>query len=1384
MAVASRDQALSLLAAANNHGDLVVKLSSLKQVKDILSSVDPSVAADLFPYLVELQSSPESLVRKLLIETIEDIGLKAMEHSSILMPVLLAFLRDGDSSVARRSIVSGTDFFCRVLEEMAMQFHWRGKIEHWLEELWTWMLRFKDAVFTIALEPGFVGTKLLALKFLETYVLLFTSDKNDSEKFTSEGSRRAFNISWLGVGHPFLDPVALMSEANRTLHTLLDLLLSASSLPGLVTITVVNCLAAIARKRPLHYNTVLSALLNFNPNFETVKGCHAASIQYSIRTAFLGFLRCTNPAIMESRDRLLRALRAMNAGDAADQVVRQVDKMIKNSERALRESRSGKDDQPSIQLSVSGDLSRKRSMIQENEEPNNGLDASSKRIRYGPNGHSALSFQISDSGQDSVSVNGLSHNAPLLDGDLTPVEQMIAMIGALLAEGERGAESLEILISNIHPDLLADIVITNMRHLPKDPPPVTGLGTLPVTRQIGSLNSPQVVAPSAPTNTMQSPVLTTQVQVPPLSATAVSSSLSDTPVADSKRDPRRDPRRLDPRRVATHVGVAFAVAEDAGPVQPEFDGPISVNKPPSLTVVTAVENPPAPVMTSMRMEDMTLEVPSVSKIDQPKPEDELVGSEETVCITEVGASSDHTLSPDAIDEDSVAVEISEAEVAYGTDSSSLLDSDQHSPAVSNASAIEETCKDLPPLPLYVELTEEQQRSVRKLAVEQIIESYKNLEGTEYSLTRMGLLSRLIAQIDADNDIVVMLQKHVVDDYQQQKGHELVLQALYHLHSLVISGSVENSSYAAVVYEKFLLAVAKSLLDTFPSSDKSFSRLLGEVPVLPDSVLQLLDNLCYSDVSDVCGKEIRDGERVTQGLGAVWSLVLGRPNYRQACLDIALKCAVHSQDEIRAKAIRLVSNKLYQLSYISESIEQYAKNMMLSAVDHHLSDVEYSQSGCADQIAGREVGSQETSISGSLVSESVTSDINSKRGALSVAHTMTFSEAQRLISLFFALCTKKPSLLQHVFDNYVQAPKTVKQAFHRHIPILIRALGSSCSELLHIISDPPQGSEHLLTLVLQILTQETTPSSNLIATVKHLYETKLKDATILIPMLSSLSKNEVLPIFPRLVDLPLEKFQMALDHILQGSAHTGPALTPVEVLVAIHDIVPEREGLALKKITDACSACFEQRTVFTQQVLAKALNQMVDQTPLPLLFMRTVIQAIDAFPTLVDFVMELLSKLVSKQVWRMPKLWVGFLKCVSQTRPHSFPVLLKLPPPQLENALNKYANLRAALAAYANQPSMKASIPRSTLALLGLVNESHMQQQHMSSLHPSDTDFQLQKERYKSATLVAADHFLTTHDSKSVQCSLNSIYVEGSPPQRKIDSPPTALQPSGNDVTYL
>ncbi|MED6148195.1 hypothetical protein PIB30_050815 [Stylosanthes scabra] len=1014
----------------------------------------------------------------------------------------------------------------------------------------------------------------------------------------------------------------------------------------------------------------------------------------------------------------MKTLRAMNAVDAADQVIRQVDKIIKNGDRSTRDARVIKDDQSSNQSHALGELSRKRPVPPDNEQLANGHEGISKRIRSGPDPHLTLPAQINDSGEDLNSVNGVSFNATAVDGELTAVEQMIALIGALLAEGERGAESLEILISKIHPDLLADIVITNMKHLPKTPPPLARIGNSPVPQQVGSqFSQSKVLPPSAPISSIQSLAATVQAPFPSTTTTATSSSLSDLNTADPKRDPRRDPRRLDPRRIAATVGgAAGSVGDDIGATKLELDDSVSLNKPVSPPVASADENNQSDATINLKNEDMISEGPSLSGPDWLTPKTEVLEKPgDTHHIAEAIVSLDSSLTPpDPGYEDRSTMKLLEDTEANETDS---LDFDQFSPDVQVASTSEDTCLELPQIPPYVELPYEQETKVKHLAIRHIIESYKHLDETGCQQFCMPLLARLVAQIDDDNEFIVMLQNHIVEDHWQ-KGHELVLHVLYHLHCLTLLDSVENSSSSSALYEKFLLGVAKSLLESFPASDKSFSRLLGEVPLLPESALNILNDLCCSDVVDHNGKVIRDIERVTQGLGAIWSLILGRPQNRQACLGIALKCAVHPQDEIRAKAIRLVTNKLYQLSYIAEDVEKFATNTLLSAVDHDV-----LQSGPSEHRSEVEEISGTSQVSESTLSEH-DSDGASKPTVQSVP-SITFSEAQRLISLFFALCTKKPSLLQIVFDVYGRAPRMVKQAFHRHIPILLRALGQSYTELLHIISDPPQGSENLLTLVLQILTQDATPSFELISTVKRLYETKFKDVSILVPLLSSLSKKEVLPIFPRLVDLPLEKFQRALAHILQGSAHTGPALTPVEVLVAIHGIVPEKDGLPLKKITDACSACFEQRTVFTQQVLAKALNQMVDQTPLPLLFMRTVIQAIDAFPALVDFVMEILSKLVTKQVWRMPKLWVGFLKCVYQTQPRSFHVLLQLPPPQLESALNRHANLRGPLASYANQPTVKSSLPRATLEVLGLASDSLVQQHLPTSLHPSDTNSSVQ-----------------------------------------------------------
>jgi hypothetical protein len=61
-------------------------------------------------------------------------------------------------------------------------------------------------------------------------------------------------------------------------------------------------------------------------------------------------------------------------------------------------------------------------------------------------------------------------------------------------------------------------------------------------------------------------------------------------------------------------------------------------------------------------------------------------------------------------------------------------------------------------------------------------------------------------------------------------------------------------------------------------------------------------------------------------------------------------------------------------------------------------------------------------------------------------------------------------------------------------------------------------------------------------------------------------------------------------------------------------------------------------VFSTQLLAVVLQQLLDQTPLPQLYMRTVLLCLKLAPALTDFAMGLLQRLISKQVAHLCLLW--------------------------------------------------------------------------------------------------------------------------------------------------
>ncbi|KAK9290954.1 hypothetical protein L1049_009134 [Liquidambar formosana] len=1305
MASSPREKVASLLNSAKLAMDIPSKLEPLRQLKEDLWLDDPVLLAEFLPLLLDLQSDRFSPVRKFITQMIGEIGSKNVEFLPELIPAVITVLKDGTPAVARQAVTCGIDLFRSTLEKVAIQGLYSSELDDSLESSWVWMLKFKDKIYSIAFQPGSDGIRLLALKFVESIVLLYTPDPNGSSEppphQAFEGNCSEFNISWLRGGHPVLNVGDLSIEASQSLGLLLDQLRfpTVKSLSNSMIIVLINILAAIAKKRPAFYGRILPVLLGLDPSSSVVKGVQVSGAHYALKNAFLSCLNCTHPGAAPWRERLVSALREMKAGEVAEQALQQVCK----SDGILDEGRDGssiREEKPPIKACdvVHNMVGKKRPGVQDISEPGEDVDVSGKRSRPSPivseGSMKDLKTELTLVQDDNHSVEQTTSRG---DVDTGPVQQLVAMFGALVAQGEKAVGSLEILISSISADLLAEVVMANMRHLPPHSPKADGD------------EEPLLNMSIVGSDTQVKHTSSFFAEVLSLSAYSQIASL-----LDAQRSASND--IVSPQGEEEHYVVTVADGDVAcsGNNSETEKALLPAGVPVSSDVVhSGMDKGCSTILSEIHdVGNLDSEIPGLESaahshgLSETLYDSSLAGTNfedaSQEHATSLGGRSPLNLPP------SVSTDRSEelSPKSAFTDTSNIISSTATSVGLSNQIVLPKMSAPV------IDLADEQKDHLQKMAFVRIVEAYKQITVAGGSHVRFSLLAYLGVEFPLELDPWKLLQKHILSDYINHEGHELTLRVLYRLFGEAEEHDFFSSTMATSVYEMFLLTVAETLRDSFPASDKSLSRLLGEVPYLPKSIFKLLGCLCSPGNSDRDEKELQSGDRVTQGLSAVWSLILLRPPIREACLKIALQ--VHHLEEVRMKAIRLVANKLYPLSSIAQQIEDYAKEVLLSVINGAQATDRTEADGSSTELQKDSDLEQPSNEPPSVVA--ITKDISSETNqscTSQIISSSSVSEAQRCMSLYFALCTKKHSLFRQIFVIYKSTSKAVKQAVHRHIPILVRTIGSS-SELLEIISDPPTGSENLLMQVLHTLTDGTIPSPELIFTIRKLYDTKLKNVEILLPILPSLPKDEVLLIFPHLVNLPPEKFQAALARALQGSSHSGPVLSPAEVLIAIHGIDPDRDGIPLKKVTDACNACFEQRQIFTQQVLAKVLNQLVEQIPLPLLFMRTVIQAIGAFPALVDFIMEILSRLVSKQIWKYPKLWVGFLKCAYLTKPQSFSVLLQLPPAQLENALNRTAALKAPLIAHASQPNIRSSLPRSVLVVLGLGPDSQTSSQAQTS----------------------------------------------------------------------
>ncbi|VDK37327.1 unnamed protein product [Taenia asiatica] len=242
-----------------------------------------------------------------------------------------------------------------------------------------------------------------------------------------------------------------------------------------------------------------------------------------------------------------------------------------------------------------------------------------------------------------------------------------------------------------------------------------------------------------------------------------------------------------------------------------------------------------------------------------------------------------------------------------------------------------------------------------------------------------------------------------------------------------------------------------------------------------------------------------------------------------------------------------------------------------------------------------------------------------------------------------------------------------------------------------------------------------PPPALVERVRRLYRERIRDVRCLIPVIVGLTKQEVIAVLPQLVQLNEKVVKEVISRLLHASVATQPApdprapevsskvipkeppvvgpVTPEELLVAIHllefvkdpNATPEQPSkkpyVEIRVILQACLHCFAERALYTQERLSAAIGQLLDRPVVPTLFLRTVMQALALYPRLTGYVINVLFRLIQKQVWKSEVLWDGFIRCCVKTQPQSYQVLLQLPPQQLQSVFTREPNLRTQVRRY-------------------------------------------------------------------------------------------------------
>jgi len=483
------------------------------------------------------------------------------------------------------------------------------------------------------------------------------------------------------------------------------------------------------------------------------------------------------------------------------------------------------------------------------------------------------------------------------------------------------------------------------------------------------------------------------------------------------------------------------------------------------------------------------------------------------------------------------------------------------------------------------------------------------------------------------------------------------------------------------YNEILCSLIKgvSMRPDLPQTDRDaiMRRLYLESPIITDEAISLLKQFCQGE----------GGAGALTGVNLMKDLVMKRPTKQLNFLNSILEFCSHEDPAVRDTALGTVT-QLYDRGELTNIIEEYSVMYLRFLLLVRPPDMLFGDD----------------------------------RGRPVVVATWTEEMVRVCVHLYLAILPRSQKLLSHLAEVYTATTGDIKRIILRILEPPIREIGMESPELLSLVENCPKGSETLVTRIIHILTERTAPSPELVNKVRDLYAKRVADVRFLIPVLNGLTRQEVNAALPKLIKLNPVVVKEVFNRLLGTSStqHSG-AMTPADLMIALHNIDPAK--CDIPTVIKATGLCFQEKNVYTMEVLTIVLQQLMEQKEIPLLLMRTVIQSVALYPNLIGFTMNILQRLIVKQVWKQKMLWEGFIKCCERTKPQSFRVLLQLPPPQLRLLLDAANDMREPLLEHVQgfTESQRQHVPSNIMEVLYNVAPVEPQPDPEVPAEPTESD---------------------------------------------------------------